>query len=476
MKANQARTRWRVESSEFVAARVSARGFGKMAMISLCSPSLMLLVIAAAVVLAAAPGHAQSALTTSFNHFLTGFPITGTHATVACGSCHVNGRFESTPRQCVACHNTMTAPGEPQSHPRTTNRCESCHLTTTWRDFQLIDHAQATGPCASCHNGKHVLGKSANHIPTAAPCGNCHHNTVSFGGATVPADMPVPNSAAPLVGAPPARPAVVAAAPETVPSAGAAAPAATAANPAPPSVSHTGIISRCATCHNNVAAPGKPPRHVVTMAPCETCHKSTLTFAGARMNHTGIIATCAGCRNGGSATGKPANHLVTNAPCETCHKSTVTFAGARVDHTRITAPCAGCHNGTKNEGKPPRHFLTALGCESCHRTATWTPASYRHASPAYVNHGPGVGCTGCHGSNAQTASWKFPAFRPDCASCHVDKYRPMSHLKFGRPVKVYYTIAELRDCTGACHLFADNTQRTIVTRRSGLHQAVGGGW
>ena len=52
----------------------------------------------------------------------------------------------------------------------------------------------------------------------------------------------------------------------------------------------------------------------------------------------------------------------------------------------------------------------------------------------------------------------------------------MSHLKFERPVKVYYTIAELRDCTGACHTFADNTQRTIVTRRSGLHQAMGGGW
>jgi hypothetical protein len=40
-----------------------------MALISLRSLGLMWSAIAVAVVLAAAPGHAQSALTTSFNHF-----------------------------------------------------------------------------------------------------------------------------------------------------------------------------------------------------------------------------------------------------------------------------------------------------------------------------------------------------------------------------------------------------------------------
>jgi len=106
----------------------------------------------------------------------------------------------------------------------------------------------------------------------------------------------------------------------------------------------------------------------------------------------------------------------------------------------------------------------------------WTPVIYRHTSPAYVNHGPGLNCTSCHTTNAQTVPWKFPAFRPDCAGCHADKYRPMSHVKFERPVKVYYTVAELRDCSGACHVYADNTQRTILTRRSGVHRAIGGGW
>jgi hypothetical protein len=43
-------------------------------------------------------------------------------------------------------------------------------------------------------------------------------------------------------------------------------------------------------------------------------------------------------------------------------------------------------------------------------------------------------------------------------------------------VKVYYTVAELHDCTGSCHTYADNTQRTIVARNFSRHRTFGGGW
>jgi Cytochrome c3 len=242
-------------------------------------------------------------------------------------------------------------------------------------------------------------------------------------------------------------------------------------------MSHVGVVNGCIRCHNGVAATGKPPNHVITTAPCESCHKSTVTFAGAAMNHAGIVGNCASCHNGGGgALGKPAKHIVTNAPCESCHRSTVTFEGARVDHASITATCATCHNGATAEGKPPRHFITTLPCDTCHRTVAWIPANYRHISPAYVNHGPNVECASCHSANAQVVGWKFPAFRPGCAGCHVDKFRPTSHPKLERPVKVYYTVAELRDCTGACHIYSDYTQRTILTRQSGRHRSAGGGW
>src|SRR5581483_11065613 len=138
------------------------------------------------------------------------------------------------------------------------------------------------------------------------------------------------------------------------------------------------------------------------------CHKSTVTFAGAQMNHTGITGNCASCHNGVIALGKPTSHIPTTAPCETCHRSTVTFAGARLDHSRVSAPCASCHNGATAEGKPTRHFVTNLPCELCHRTVTWTPVTYRHTSPAFVDHGPALACNSCHVSNAQVVPWKFP--------------------------------------------------------------------
>jgi hypothetical protein len=431
------------------------------------SLGLLVSAVAAATLLVSEPAHAQSASTSSFNHSLTGFPLTGTHASVACASCHVNGRMKNTPTQCIGCHNTMTAPGEPQSHPKTTNRCESCHLTTTWRDMAFMDHIQATGSCASCHNGNLAIGKSANHIVTAAPCGNCHNNTVSFAGATLPASPPAPNSAATLATTPPS----VAAPPVIGPVLGPM-----AMNMGQPNMGHARVSNGCAGCHNGVTASGKPPNHAPTNAPCENCHRSTVSFVGARMNHAGLIGNCASCHNGKTATGKPTKHVITSDSCQTCHKTTATFEGARLDHTRVTAPCASCHNGTVSEGKPVRHFVTALPCDSCHRSVAWVQVNYRHSSPAYVNHGPGLSCTSCHTTNAQTVPWKFPAFRPDCAGCHGDKYRPQSHTKSMRPVPIYYTIAELRDCTGACHLFADNTQRAILTRRLGVHRSMQGGW
>ena len=69
-------------------------------------PSRLILLGIAAVVLLllAGPGHAQNAATSTFNHFTTGFPLTGTHVSVSCASCHVNGRLKSTPTQCIACH------------------------------------------------------------------------------------------------------------------------------------------------------------------------------------------------------------------------------------------------------------------------------------------------------------------------------------------------------------------------------------
>jgi hypothetical protein len=158
----------------------------------------MLPVVAAVVLRIAVPGYAQNAATSKFDHNPTGFLLTGTHISVPCASCHINARYKTTPRACFGCHNGMTAPGAASvlSHPVTTNYCEGCHQTTTWRDYRFIDHVQALGPCANCHNNKIATGKTPNHPITNAGCNTCHFNTVTFKGGILPTAKPQAPAAA----------------------------------------------------------------------------------------------------------------------------------------------------------------------------------------------------------------------------------------------------------------------------------------
>src|SRR6266446_6683852 len=159
---------------------------------------LLLPVVAAVVLRIAVPGYAQNAATSQFDHNATGFLLTGTHVSVPCASCHINARYKTTPRACFGCHNGMTAPGAASvlSHPVTTNYCEGCHQTTTWRDYRFIDHVQALGPCANCHNNKIAAGKTPNHPITNAACNTCHFDTVTFKGGILPPNTPQTPAAA----------------------------------------------------------------------------------------------------------------------------------------------------------------------------------------------------------------------------------------------------------------------------------------
>jgi hypothetical protein len=450
------------------------------------SLSLMLPLVAAALLLAAACAHAQNASTSKFDHTTTGFPLTGTHGSVPCASCHINARFKTTPTACFGCHNGMTAPGATSllnAHPKTTNYCEGCHQTTTWRDYRFIDHIQALAPCASCHNGKIAQGKGPTHPVTTAACNTCHFNTVNWGGAILPATTQAPAAAKPAAAAAaPATPAPAATTtvtPGTTANATAVAPAGTASKATVAVAAPTAATMQSAATTTSASTTATTPNAPNTSLSKQTSIEmsSSMPHGSTKPDHSTLIANCMRCHNGAVAPGKPAKHIATNAPCETCHKSTRTFAGARVDHRILTGSCISCHNGSTAEGRPARHILTVLPCDTCHQTTFWSPVTkYRHTSPAYVNHGPGVECASCHAGNSQMVAWKFPAYRMTCAGCHADKFRPMAHLKFERPAKVYYTVSDLRDCAASCHTYADGTQRTTVARSFSRHRAFGGGW
>jgi hypothetical protein len=136
--------------------------------------------------------------------------------------------------------------------------------------------------------------------------------------------------------------------------------------------------------------------------------------------------------------------------------------------------CMTCHNGMRATGKSANHFVTAKSCDTCHRTTAWRPVmSYSHTSPFYRPHNPGVTCMTCHKSNSEVIAWKFAAYKPDCAGCHADRFPIPAHKKVDNP-PVFYTIAELKDCSGNCHLYTNSTFTSIKQTRTGRHRATGG--
>jgi len=235
-----------------------------------------------------------------------------------------------------------------------------------------------------------------------------------------------------------------------------------------------GVTAACSTCHNGTTATGKSPTHLTTLNSCEDCH-TTAAWSPARFDHRGVTAGCSMCHNGTTATGKSPTHLTTSNTCEDCH-TTAAWSPARFDHTGVTASCATCHNGSTATGTPNGHFISSIDCGECHHTSVWTPATFQHSSPDYPSgHRQVAGRTACHVANTAASAWITPAFKPDCAGCHAADFKPGPHKKVDAPQRLY-TVGELRDCTGACHVYTDATLTQIKQRRSGEHDAARGGF
>lgn len=236
---------------------------------------------------------------------------------------------------------------------------------------------------------------------------------------------------------------------------------------------HLEVLGGCGGCHNGIVAEGKHAGHMQSGNDCASCH-DTGRWTHAVFDHGGITGGCSACHNGAQATGKPANHVMTASECNGCH-STLAWLPASFDHANVTGACSGCHNGTNATGKAPSHFVTSEDCATCHTTTAWTPSSFTHRSPSYPgDHRAALACTACHTGNAQAVPWRFPAYQPDCAGCHADDFKPDSHKKTEVPATVLYTVGELRNCSGSCHRYTDNTFTTILESRSGQHRVSDG--
>ena len=109
--------------------------------------------------------------TTTINHTTqTAFPLTGNHASVACASCHVNGVYKGTAKDCYTCHKA-----DDKHNGANGTACSSCHNTTDWSQ-STVNHSTTAFPltgkhtsvaCASCHVNGVYKG-------TAKDCYSCH--------------------------------------------------------------------------------------------------------------------------------------------------------------------------------------------------------------------------------------------------------------------------------------------------------------
>ena len=202
-----------------------------------------------------------------FDHFSTGFPLTGKHELIDCSSCHLFGQFKGTPLECFQCHNGSRADGKNPQHFPSSNFCDDCHTVYSWPDAKY-DHDDVQGECQNCHNNSIAIGKSASHIATTPICEACH-NTISFT----------------RVGR----------------------------------VDHTDVLGSCDSCHNGVISTGKNASHIFTIADCDFCHFNTITWLGAFFDHTTVTGACSSCHDGVIATGKTQDHLLTIDDCGFCH-------------------------------------------------------------------------------------------------------------------------------------------------------------
>jgi len=112
--------------------------------------------------------------TATFNHNAT-FALVGRHASATCQSCHVNGQYRGTARECVGCHLPAYNQTRNPSHAAVgfPTSCQTCHLAAdaAWTQGRF-NHTRfpLTGPhnvtCAQCHT-------TPNNV-TQFSCTTCH--------------------------------------------------------------------------------------------------------------------------------------------------------------------------------------------------------------------------------------------------------------------------------------------------------------
>lgn len=304
------------------------------------------------------------------------------------------------------------ATGFPLSGAHVIAECGSCHTGGVFKGTPRN--------CSGCHaKGRRVVATamSANHIVTSEQCEVCHTSTATFLGARYNHGKAAPGSCTTCHNG-------LAATGKPANHGGARSVNCEKCHKTvawlPAGFNHAGVgVGTCKTCHG-VSATGKPTNHVspTSQSSCDTCHRTT-AWAPTSYSHTG--GTCTNCHAVGLTPEKnrqtPGTHtagLKLTGSCDTCHPRTTSWLPAGFNHAgQAPGSCLTCHNGISATGKPASHTgaRATQVCDACHKTVAWLPAGFDHT-------GVVSGCSTCHG--AQKAPTHIPYLTgTDCGVCHI---------------------------------------------------------
>lgn len=115
---------------------------------------------------------------TGFDHDKTDFPLKGAHEKSSCNACHINKKYEDTPKDCFSCHQIKDV-----HRGEYGKKCDTCHNSKKWTEARF-DHDKKTdfplygrhkkSKCSSCHIAGSGKTLSKKGLPTN--CYSCHKN------------------------------------------------------------------------------------------------------------------------------------------------------------------------------------------------------------------------------------------------------------------------------------------------------------
>lgn len=314
-----------------------------------------------------------------FNHMSTGFPLSGGHATAACETCHIGGVFKGTPKSCDGCHavgKRVVATPKSDNHIVTDAPCENCHFnTSTWLGARFNHGTAKPGQCTTCHNGRQASAKPASHSTgqkATASCDQCHRR-IAWSPASwnhtgvAPGTCTTCHNGNPTIGKPSSHNTVAKSTYQCD-------DCHSFVGWLPAKYKHN-TAGVCSGCHDGVTAIGKPTSHgpaaIKGTNPCSDCHK-VLGWLPAAYTHS-ALGSCVTCHDGIKAVGKSAGHIATTDDCNSCHTSTLTWAGALgakpTNHIPYNSgvQCGACHIGTGVATGPTLHaYVSSSTCTTCH--------------------------------------------------------------------------------------------------------------